>query len=230
MPESSGKTKKSYLSFADTGSSSSSSNDSVRDLEVKKQAVEAESLSILTRANKNLGKSLQTSADTTKSLDVQGKKLEGVLHKKKETRKIVAASETKATGIKRSGRIFDFSNRFFDSVANFFSLGRRRAHKAEQEAKKEEQKTKHLGEQAAVEKEKQEGSKQAAKSLQEENGEGVDAQLEQTLSGLKTLRAGVRSQTQKIKAQRHATKEMQILDKDTKGRTAKLTERVKKLQ
>ncbi|OAG31358.1 hypothetical protein NEDG_01836 [Nematocida displodere] len=211
----------------ETESSSSSSNDTLELLQKKKTATEDESFDIIRRANKGLGGTLKTSADTSKSLKHQGHSLETAASKKKKVRDIVTHSEVTVRDIKRSGHILDFSNSFFDSIACLFSAERREKARVEAQAKEEEAKA--TSQESHSTDEDVDNHSEIEQLEESDPDDDVDAELEKTLAGLQALRKDVKSQTHHIKAQAHATKEMAILDKDTNKRAKSLTKKIKKL-
>ncbi|KAI5171377.1 hypothetical protein NEFER03_0736 [Nematocida sp. LUAm3] len=216
-----------------TDASSSSSNDALASLSKVKEDTSNESIDILRGANKSLGGALRKTKETSKSLNKQGSTIHTTVKKKKNIRKIVGATEEKTVSIKRSGRILDFSNRFFDGITSFFSGKKRKIAAIDKKAEKE-------GKSAEMYEEQAEGTESSLdpeqydkeiSQLEDSGGTtNADEELEKMLGGLKALDKGVRSQTKKIKSQTHATKQMKILDKDTKKRTDEVTERVKNLK
>ncbi|KAI5188686.1 hypothetical protein NECID01_0299 [Nematocida sp. AWRm77] len=217
-------------------SSSSSSNDSLRELKKKKEETDEDAFQIIRGANRNLGSALKTSQDTSKTLKKQGEELKTSLKQKKNIRETIGKSEVRTRDIKRAGHLVDLNNSWFDAIKSFFSSKRRHEEKVTQEAREEEAKYKAEEKKAqAIEdtsfsESEDVNNQEEIDALEETGEEDVDAELEKTLMGLQALRKDVRSQTQRIKAQTHASKEMKILDKDTKKRTKDLTEKVKKLE
>ncbi|KAH9386228.1 uncharacterized protein NEMAJ01_1124 [Nematocida major] len=204
--------------------SSTSSNDKV---------VEDDLLDTLKQANKGLAGSIRTSHDTTKALKTQGKKLNRSLKAKKRIRKKVGEDEEITQRIKKEENIIVVKSSFLDKVKNFFSGKTWHENKVNSEAENEEKKA-MLSESAdessgLYSTDSSDGS--VVDQLEDSgSGDDVDDQLEKTLAGLQSLRQNVHSQTQRIKAQTHAAKEMEILDKDTASRAKKLSKDVKSLK
>lgn len=218
-----------------SSSSSSSSNDSLIALRRKKEETDEDAFQIIHGANKNLGGALKTSQDTTKTLKRHGRNLKKSLKRKKNIRQTIGKSEVRTRDTERAGHLVDLHTGWFDSIKNFFSSKRRHEAQVSKEAAAEEKKaqaaesTAEAIEESAVDESDADSHAQEIAALTDSGEEDVDAELEKTLVGLQALRKDVRSQTQRIKAQTHATKEMKLIDKDTQTRTKKLTEKVKKL-
>ncbi|KAI5184426.1 hypothetical protein NEHOM01_0171 [Nematocida homosporus] len=226
MPEKS-REQLDFHDLADSSSSSTSSNDTLELLASRKENDANDAFKIVKGANRALGGALRTSHKTTKSLAKQDEVLTDTLKRKKGIRKTIETNEERVVQIGRSGHLVSFGNRFFDAIGDFFT-GRRRAISAVDKAATDEEEKAQKDERLAADDGVDE--KAAAEALEASGEEGdVDAELEKTLIGLKTLRKGVKSQTKRIRAQTHATKEMVIMDKDTNKRTKSLTKKIKKL-
>ncbi|KAI5183795.1 hypothetical protein NEIRO03_1367 [Nematocida sp. AWRm78] len=204
----------------DSEDSSTSSNDRVENSDL---------FDIIKKANKGLAGSIRTSKDTTKTLDKQGKSLNKSLHKKKSIRKRVGKDEDLVRNINAEGNIVVIKSSFLDRLRNFFSPQKWHEASVDQSAKREEERA----EECSKDEESDELSSEDEIADDLENtgsDEDVDAELEKTLTGLQSLRRSVHFQTQKIKSQRHAAKEMQLLDEDTSKRAKKLEEETKKIK
>ncbi|KAI5191321.1 hypothetical protein NEMIN01_1480 [Nematocida minor] len=199
--------------------SSTSSNDRVE---------EDGLLDMLKGANKGLAGSLKTSKDTTKTLKSQGKKLDRSLKKKKKIRKSIDEDEKITQKINSESHLIMLKGKFFDSVRNFFSSNKKHNEAVDKAAQEEEDKAKE--DRASEDDSFSSEDEEIEKRLEETDSDAsIDDELEKTLAGLQSLRRSVHSQTQRIKSQTHATKEMRILDKDTVERSKKLKEEVKKI-
>lgn len=200
--------------------SSTSSNDRIREDDI---------LAELRGANKGLSGSIRKSKDTTKALKKQGKKLKSSLKKKKKIRGTVGKDEKLTTLIEEESSIFMIKNKIINGIKNLFSFKKAKDSAVTKAAQKEEGKAEEYSENISEDEADQTSS--IEKKLEETDSDAsVDDELEKTLAGLQSLRRHFKSQTQRIKSQTHAAKEMQTLDKNTIERSDTLTKRVKKIE
>ncbi|KAI5133910.1 hypothetical protein NEAUS06_0814 [Nematocida ausubeli] len=183
---------------------------------------------IIKKANKGLAGSVRTSKDTTKTLTKQGHSLKKSLHKKKNIRESIGKDEKTVQNINAEGHVVVVKSSFFDKVKGFFSGKTWHEEAVNQSAEKEEKKAEKYSDEEEDDEFSSEESR-VAEDL-ESTGSDVSDELEKTLAGLQSLRRSVHFQTQKIKSQRHAAKEMQILDKDTTERAKQLEEEAKHIK